>query len=222
MKISDKSVATKIDAFTSGLVQELAFKIHLLSACPPDFSVENLLQSSRSFVQAPCPVRTYDPTVRQNQEVEAGGLLNLLESERDLICEHNGIPAYMLARHRLLINMSTSLPNTRKDLIGKIGMEPEYCTQYGARFLQVIKKYLQMHPSKEDKRGSKTDKGLPPVRGNTLNTRKQTLELFNTGMTIKEIAEQRKMKPGTIEKHLVHLLKSGELAREQLFQRKER
>lgn len=219
MRISDIPVATKIDAFTSGLVQELAFKIHLLSASPPDFSVEGLLQTSRSFVQAPCPVGTYDPGTRKKQEFETSCLLNLLETERDLICHESGVAPYFIARHHLLINMSKGLPNTPEDLISKIGMEPEYCRQYGTRFLRVIEKYLKLHPLKDDKEGCNTDSCLRPVRRNRLNTRKQTLELFNTGMTIKEIAKERNMKPGTIEKHLVHLIKSGELATEQLVER---
>ena len=100
-------------------------------------------------------------------------------------------------------------------------MEPDYCAQYGARFLKVIEKYLQVHPLKENNKGCNTVSRLLPVRRNTLNTRKQTLELFNTGMTIKEIAEERKMKPITIEKHLVYLIKSGELPTDQLVDRNE-
>lgn len=74
---------------------------------------------------------------------------------------------------------------------------------------------LQQLKSRKKEAKVKREKELPkkPAKG---ETKRISLELFQQGKSIEEIAEERKLVPGTIEGHLANFIPSGEIRLDQL------
>ena len=62
-----------------------------------------------------------------------------------------------------------------------------------------------------EKDKAKRQRREKPVDPSKPDTKTESLSLFRQGNTIAQIAEQRKLKPATIESHLTHFISTGEL-----------
>ena len=91
--------------------------------------------------------------------------------------------------------MARLRPTTPDGLRNVSGVGERKLQLFGPRFLKEIVGYIT---------GKAKD-------GNTLrgSTQLLTLELYNQGMSMEEIAAERKLTTGSIANHLVHLFKAG-------------
>lgn len=103
---------------------------------------------------------------------------------------------------RLMQDLVRNLPDDRAALRDIRGMGKTKVTRYGARLLEMIARY-------------KIEKNLPRRAGSTpraaADTKTFTLELYKSGKSIDEIAAQRGLTIGTVEKHLAYFIGSKEL-----------
>jgi ATP-dependent DNA helicase RecQ len=98
--------------------------------------------------------------------------------------------------------------------VGELKLE-----KYGADFLQEIKNYCRIN-----KLGSRINLKLPKREIKTRTKRNAdgnnshdiSLDMYNSGHSIEEIAESRGMAKSTIEMHLIHFIQSGEVNLEDL------
>ena len=110
-------------------------------------------------------------------------------------------------------------------LISKVKEELKHITgfgdykisRYGANFLKVIQQYAKEHnlPSriqfkapKREKREKTTKTSSKPATSSTQNA---TLSMYRDGLSITEIAAQRKLSTITIEGHLAAFIGTGDL-----------
>lgn len=77
---------------------------------------------------------------RELPALDAGGraLFERLRAHRASIAKERGVPAYVVALDRTLVEMATARPRTRGELLGVHGMGPSRAEQYGDGFLAVI------------------------------------------------------------------------------------
>jgi ATP-dependent DNA helicase RecQ len=129
------------------------------------------------------------------------------------------VPPYVVFSDATLIEMASYLPQTTDELLKISGVGDLKLEKYGADFLFEIKKYSRANnlasridlksPRREPKKRTKRD-------ANGDNTYTITLKLFQTGMSIDEIARLRELSKGTIETHLVRFVPTGEIKLEEL------
>lgn len=143
-------------------------------------------------------------------------LLKELKGLRLDIADREHVPAYNILADNSLMELATYMPQTFDELKQITGFGDYKVGKYGAGFLQVIKDHMREHqltsrihlkqPKKERKeRAVKADK---PKAGDSYLT---TLSMFKDGMSVAEIAEQRRLSPVTIEGHLATFVASGDL-----------
>lgn len=136
-------------------------------------------------------------------------LYKLLRSFRYEKASELGIPAYMVFSQKSLIELVNYLPTDSFSLQLINGLGERKIEQFGVDIIQLIQNYCIEN---------EIDKGEIPLREAPEkkkepkpDTKRVSLEMFQSGKTIVEIANERKLAETTIEGHLSHFVKEGEL-----------
>jgi hypothetical protein len=142
-------------------------------------------------------------------------LFNLLKQIRRQLASEENVAPYMVCHDSTLKEMTLYLPQSLNDMAMIKGMGDRCLNKYGEAFLVVIQNYChtnglasQMHLKAGALKKAKKKKtaAMPGV-----DTPTQTLQLFESGKTIAEIAEARNLSAGTIEGHLAYCIRKGML-----------
>jgi ATP-dependent DNA helicase RecQ len=128
---------------------------------------------------------------------------------RKQLADDRGVPPYVIFPDTTLRQMAAQLPLDEARLLTITGVGQRKAQEFGARFLGVIADYVE-------RTGSKPSMTLPPapvrpsVRRKRLgDTARQSLELFEQGLRIADIARERGLSDITIEGHLEDAIRSG-------------
>ncbi len=122
-------------------------------------------------------------------------MLTQLRVWRGTMAKAKGIPAYMIFHDSTLEELASKLPKTTKELSSIQGIGDKKLADYGPELLQHIQNYLLTQDIKR-------------VKG---STQLESLSMWNSGMSIEEIALQRNIKAGTVGNHLSKMYREGEL-----------
>jgi uncharacterized protein YpbB len=133
----------------------------------------------------------------------------LLRSWRYEKASEMGIPVYMVFSQKALVEMVNYLPTDSPSLQMINGMGAKKIEQFGADIIQMIQHYCNEN---------NIEKGEIPLKTNhnkaktpKIDTKKASFDLFKSGKTVAEIAQERGFATSTIESHLAHYVGLGEL-----------
>ena len=141
-------------------------------------------------------------------------LLNELKAVRRDIAINENVPAYVIQSDATLMEIATYLPQSLDELRMISGFGDIKLARYGREFLAPVKSFCERKGlnSKITQKKQKRERKAKPPRGEKPNdTRKETLNLYQSGKSIVEIAQLRKLSPMTIEGHLTYFVQSGEI-----------
>ncbi|MCK8520538.1 DNA helicase RecQ [Aquimarina sp. D1M17] len=127
---------------------------------------------------------------------------DLFEKLRQLrlhLAKEAGIPAYQIFNDATLKEMEKHKPTTDEEFMQINGVGRQKMQNYGYQFIKEIIAFSEVKTKKKKKTSSK--KG---------NTHKETLKLYHEGLSIEEIAIQRKLASSTIFSHIMKLYEEGE------------
>lgn len=133
---------------------------------------------------------------------ESAGLLTQLRSLRKRLADEQGIPPYIVFTESTLRQMAQRMPRSLSQFGRISGVGSRKLEQYGQVFLDAINGYCEEHDVQPVKA---MDDRAPTVS----NTRVQTLELYQAGHPLDEIARLRNLRRTTIVGHLTALLTAG-------------
>jgi ATP-dependent DNA helicase RecQ len=132
-------------------------------------------------------------------------LLDELKHLRRSIAEREKVPPYIVFADSVLKEMSELLPVDSSEMLNVKGVGEVKLKRYGEEFIEVIKKYIN-----ENNLGAKLQK---PAEENPKNESKKenseipshvvTLEMYNAGKTLEEIAAARELKITTVQDHIM-------------------
>jgi len=139
-------------------------------------------------------------------------LFDNLKKLRMQIAQSQNVPPYVIFSDATLIEFATYLPLSKEDMLKISGVGDVKFDRYGGDFAKVIVAYC-----KGNGEGTRIDLKVPKRKkrrkrdknGDDSNT--ISLKLFQTGMSISEIAAERGFTTGTIETHLSAFIPSGEV-----------
>ncbi|PHI19140.1 hypothetical protein CEQ90_14615 [Lewinellaceae bacterium SD302] len=118
-----------------------------------------------------------------------------------------GLRAYQVMTNPTMLSITQVLPTKKKSLLAVPKFGKKRYQDYGAAIIGIVKKYLEENPQAADLVGSGgSEKGLGKV-----DTRYQTLQLYQTGRDVREIALARGLKESTIYTHLSFWVKEKEV-----------
>lgn len=136
-------------------------------------------------------------------------LYNRIRIWRDTIAAELEVAVYMVISVQAIIELTVYLPTDTSSLIKIKGIGKNKVQKYGAAIVEIIEAFCR-------EKNIATNLPFPEIPKKekpklTTNTKLQSLELFQAGKTVDEIATHRSLAKGTIETHLSHFIMTGEL-----------
>lgn len=126
------------------------------------------------------------------------------------------VPHYRILHQSVLIQIAGTLPDDLIDLRKIKGVGKRLAEKYGEELLALVSDFRRKHnvaekplpdPTPEPAEAKEEKEEKRPVS----ETRQTTLDMFQTGLTIAEIAEERGLVTSTIQGHLAFFVGAGKL-----------
>lgn len=197
------------------LIRELIRKGYLRQA-EEEFSAIKLTETGRAalfrrelvILAAP---RLITAAVETSVPSPRADLFEQLRALRKQLADERGVPPYVIFHDAALRQMASELPTSRSEMLRVQGVGERKARDYGEAFLACIGAYAE-------ETGARPEAALPlatprPRRsgdGGPSATILRTLELFNEGQSVEEIAASRGLTARTIEGHLGEAIEAGE------------
>ncbi len=210
--VDNKAVRKQIKNTVTRILDEAETKLAEFEVCQTGFNIKKILDARAKAI-----VENEKPALKKKKAVEivADGaiphpeLYKLLRAWRYEKATEMEIPVYMIFSQKALIEMVNYLPTDSATLQLINGMGARKIEQFGADIVQMIQLYCDENNIEKGeiplKAGAKKEK-KPKA-----DTKKVSFDLFKTGKTVGEIATERSLTTATIENHLAHFVKLGEL-----------
>jgi hypothetical protein len=214
----NKEIGKKIRDALNELHREIGVKTAAVQSCAAGFSPEGYL---RALSGAEIDFRPDKEKKTAQPEYTAADvahpeLFRALKDWRTQTAAREGVPHYRILHQNVLIQIAVNLPDNVADMKKIKGIGPSILARYGRELVELVAAYRRKHaitevalpaagtaPPQADAGRDKETKG---------DTRQLSFEMFQKGLTIAQIAEQRGLVPSTIEGHLAFFVETGELA----------
>ena len=125
---------------------------------------------------------------------------------RKQLADKEGLPPYIIFNDRSLNAMASYRPQSEEAMLQMSGVGEQKMRKYGYAFLEKIKTYC------EENNLETANISLPQISGKKRekgDTYRETQELFDKGLSVESIAEQRQLSVNTIIAHLIKLREDG-------------
>lgn len=146
--------------------------------------------------------KKHEDEVALPKKKERGPLFEKLRNLRKQIASEESVPPYIVFNDATLEDMQTRVPHTADQFSQITGVGQRKLEKYGDRFLEILKEEPSHFKPNVVRRVKK--------KSQKTNTYQYTLELYQAGNTIEEIAQTRNLAFNTIMSHLLKLKEEGE------------
>ncbi|MCZ6693687.1 MAG: helix-turn-helix domain-containing protein [Bacteroidetes bacterium] len=146
-------------------------------------------------------------------------MFDQLRTARRQWAARENLPAYMVFSDATLRELATYLPLKTSDLASINGFGKIKIEKFGPQVVEVINQYCNEKNLTSKIHSKRTTRATRVKRVRAGETHRETLQLFREGKSVVEIAKIRNLSPTTIETHLAHWVKNGQIGIEQLMLR---
>ena len=155
-------------------------------------------------VQIAVPEQLQGAAAADTVSDEAATLLKRLRSLRKRLADRQGVPPYIVFTESTLRQMAQRMPRSLSKISRISGVGSRKLDQYGQVFVDEINAFCE-----ENGVGAQPESvpDSPPVVN---HTRALTLQLYEEGHSIADIARLRNLRPTTIIGHLAALIEAGQ------------
>jgi ATP-dependent DNA helicase RecQ len=152
-------------------------------------------------------------------EPESIGLFQHLRALRKQLADEQGVPPYVIFPDGSLQAMARQRPQSEAHFASIPGVGRRKQEAFFTLFTSAIREYCEEHqlvmelgaPVEEKKEKVPKKVATPKVSAPPpIPTRQVTLDMYNAGRSIEEIARERNLKESTIIGHLADLIEAGE------------
>ncbi len=213
IETDNKSIRKKLKNALDNLNREAAYKTACLEACHNGFVVKQFLDA-----QAKASVESPEKSARKKRnekiaaELSHPEIYRRLKAWRDAKAAESGWPVYRVLSLRSIRELSNKLPINPTALQAIKGIGQKKIAMFGNELLEVIIDFCE----EKDYAGLEYDDSNPGKKKTKKDTKQISFELWKTGKSITEIANERDFVVSTIENHLAHFVSTGEIAIEKL------
>ena len=144
-------------------------------------------------------------------------LFRQLKDLRKQLAFDENVPSYIVLSDATLIELATYLPSSKEDFTKISGFGQVKLEKYGKQFWEIVANYCTAHQLTSRTHLKAPKKRRPERTEKETDTKRQSLEMFKLGHSIKEVAETRKLGISTIEGHLAFYVQQGALTIDQLI-----
>jgi len=197
----------------------IAQKLHSMQGCTDGFNSAEFFRHKKQFILTQLRVNAYAAANKTYKtDIPHPELYKQLRILRDKICAQKDLPIYLVAAGGTLEELTKYLPQTMQEL-GKIsGFGKAKSESYGQQFLDIITTYSKLHnlTSLIHEKTPKRERKEKDPNKEKVDTKLETYKLYQSGKTVTEIAAARNLSAGTIEGHLAHYVRTGQISIEAL------
>jgi PIF1-like helicase/Helix-turn-helix domain/HRDC domain len=211
----NKEIRKRLKKTLVSLQEETAIKLAAVLSCRGGFSPARYLHAVATASIDLRSAKTQKPTSPDAVESDIAhpDLFQSLKDWRGQKASEQGIPHFQVMHQKTLIQIAVNMPANLPALLKIKGIGPRLAEKYGKDLITIVTDYrrendIQDVPAAE---AVETEGGELQEKRAKVDTRQTSLDMFEKGMTITQISEQRGLVQSTIEGHLAFWIERGEL-----------
>jgi hypothetical protein len=218
VETDNKELGKKIGNALNNLKQEILVKRAGIRSCENGFSPSHYLRAVSEAEIDFVPEKGKKPQSPGYSEadIEHPELFQSLKAWRSAKAKELGVALFLVLHQRVLIEIAVGLPANVAALKKIKGVGQKTLENYSDDLLEMVVGYRTKHgieqvtlPAPKTVAGEKKDTGS--------DTKTVSFDLFNKGLTIDGIAEERGLVASTIQSHLCFFIESGALEIDRLL-----
>ncbi|MFV0592773.1 MAG: helix-turn-helix domain-containing protein [Draconibacterium sp.] len=211
-EIDNRAVKKQIHQRLNDIAEEAKVKKAAFEICRHKFSVKEIMDARAKAV---VDTGSTSPKKKKARELEHNAIIphpelyDLLRAWRFEKSQELDQPAFFIFSQKSLVELVTYLPLSTADLKLINGLGKRKIDQFGADIIELIHEFCEANainrgeiPLKENPKTEKKPK---------VDTKKLSLEMFQSGKSVAAIAKERGLVETTISSHLAHFVKTGEI-----------
>jgi hypothetical protein len=217
----NKAILKKVNQARKRLQAEIDAKLAAVQSCEQGFSPATYFRSISAAVTGsdakqakPAPsAATYSETDITHRE-----LFEALKSWRGQKAQSEGVAHFQVLYQKTLIQIAVTLPDSMSALKQIKGIGKRLAERYGEELVAMVADYRRRHGIEAVTLPEPATVVEKPPKKKELggDTKQISLEMFEKGMGITQIARERELVAATIEGHLAHFVEAGKLAIDRL------
>jgi DNA-binding CsgD family transcriptional regulator len=186
---------------------QLAFRVQkaCIETLKDGFKIPQLLEAR---AKAAVDVKSQRKKTVTPGTKETGGFYQTLKTWRNAKAEELDVDYYQVLPSRTMKEIASALPESSKALAKIHGMGKMRIKNYGEEILSLLANYVKENNIDKE---IETTIGIPSPKPPKIPSARISYELFLTGKTIAEIANERGMAVSTVESHLSDFIRLGNL-----------
>lgn len=145
---------------------------------------------------------------KKERLVKDNSLFELLRELRKDISTREKLPPYVIFPDSTLQEMSKFYPLDAQALLSIKGVGEHKLQKYGDAFLALIRKYVEENNIAVNEVAAKATTEVSP-KGDKTPSHLITLELYQTGLSLDEVAQQRELTIITVQNHIIQCALEG-------------
>jgi len=212
LDVDNKKLKSQLKKYVSELGEEAHNKHSAYEECVEGFNVKRIMDArARTLISKSKTKSTKQKAkeITNFENIPNPELFKELRSYRTEKASELSIPPFMIFSQKVLYELINYLPTDSASLKLINGLGARKIDQFGADIIGIIQHYCNEN---------NIEKGEIPLKEATLkekkpkvDTKKVSFEMFKNGKGVDEIAKERVLTQNTIESHLAHYVKVGEL-----------
>ncbi len=216
----NKAVKKSLANAASQIEEQLEVKMASLASCEHGFSVVRFLEAraKASLVKAPISKSAKLDTNIAPANIAYPEVFQKLKSWRAGIAKKQALAHYMILSQKAIAGLAHYLPASFDEMKKIKGIGKRTLEKYGEDILEIILSFRE--DNKIDIKMPESERKPAKEKLKKRPTREISLELFQSGKSVDEIAEERGLTSNTIESHLAHYVGEGLLDIEQFVDEK--
>jgi ATP-dependent DNA helicase RecQ len=128
-------------------------------------------------------------------------LFEELRALRKRMADEKKVPPFVIFSDTSLQDMCALRPSTPEEMLKVKGVGKHKQELYGDIFLETIQSYLELHPEESQVKDVVSEKSID-LETEKIPSHLTTYELFSSGRSLEEIANERELSMVTVENHL--------------------
>ncbi len=226
IETDNKEFDKKTNNILKWLKEEIQIKLAAVKSCSNGFSPTTYFRAISAAAlqyQKTATKKAVEASASYTEsDIAHPELFQTLKEWRTNKAKMEAIAPFMVLHQKTLIQLVVHLPDTIEKFMQTKGIGKKLSEKYGDEIVTLISKYRRDHQieSVTLPAPAVVEAVSPKEEKRKINTRQHTLELFEKGLTIAEIAAERQLKESTIETHLASYIEKGKIAATAFLSRK--
>jgi GTPase SAR1 family protein len=211
VETDNKAVRKTVSEALERLRQEVIIKLTCLNACKPGFTVKTYLETkAKATVETPPVHASAKKSVEDiSGTVQHTALFVRLKAWRDKKAREMNLPHYMILPQSTMASLTNFMPQSLPALKQIKGMGKKKSEKFGDELLSIVNLYClenNIEPPVQ-----RVAEKVTPAKAKA-DTKLISYNLFKTGKSVLQIAEERNMAESTVEGHLAHYVGTGDIS----------